>query len=80
MRTNKSRRRDENERGALFLVYGLELYSFVRVLPPACRALLVQILFDMVPAEATDLRDVKSESRVKSHQENNIPGTRRGMA
>lgn len=77
---NDSRRRDENERSALFLVYRLELYSLVRVLPPACGALLVQILFDMVPAEATDLQDVKSDLRVKSPDENNVLGTRRGMA
>ena len=41
----------------LFLVDGLELNGLVRVLPTASRAATVEILFDMMPAKATNLEE-----------------------
>ena len=40
---------------ALLLVYGLELDSFVCVLSPARGAFAIEVFFDMVPTETTDL-------------------------
>ena len=44
-----------NDNGSLFLVDGFELDRFVTILPPACRATSIKILFDMMPTETTDL-------------------------
>ena len=46
-------------RHSLFLVDRLELNCFIAVLPTASGTTAVQILFDVVPAEATDLRQNK---------------------
>jgi len=39
----------------ILLVDGLELNSVIRVLPPACRASAVEVFFNVVPTETTDL-------------------------
>jgi len=44
-----------NEVHILLLVDGLELNSVVRVLSPACGASTVEVFFDVMPTEATDL-------------------------
>jgi len=46
----------ENEVHVLLLVDGLELDSIVCVLSPACGASTVQVFFDVMPTETTDLR------------------------
>jgi len=44
-----------NEVHVLLLVDGLELNSIVCVLSPACGASTVEVFFDVVPTETTDL-------------------------
>lgn len=46
----------ENEVHALLLIDGLELDSVVRVLSPACGTSTIQVFFDVMPTETTDLR------------------------
>ena len=46
----------KNEGHALFLVDGLELDGVICVLSPACGASTVQVFFDVMPTETTDLR------------------------
>lgn len=45
--------RDEVD--VLLLVYSLKLNSVVCVLSPACRTSSVEVFFDVVPTETTDL-------------------------
>lgn len=44
-----------NEARVLLLIDGLELDSVVCVLPPACRASAVEVFFNVMPTETTDL-------------------------
>ena len=45
-----------SEAHALLLIDGLELNGIVCVLSPACGASTVEVLFDVMPTETTDLR------------------------